>query len=313
MPLKKLQFAPGFNKQATASGAEGQWIDGDNVRFRTGLPEKIGGWKQLTVAQKELPGVARAQHAFTSLAGEKYTAIGTSQGLFLYYGEDFYDISPLATAISGATFTSVQNQNTVTVNKASHGLAVGRYVTFSSVSLPGGGVTGYATTDFTEKTYEVLTVATNSFTIQMSVNEGGTGMTAAGSATIDPYEIVGPTFQTTGYGWGTYLWSDSTWGTARTVSDVTLDPGIWSLDNFGECLVATIHNGKTFTWNAGATNARTIRASTSTSGFATTSNPTKSIMTLVSDRDRHLFHLGTETTIGNTATQDPMFIRFSMK
>ena len=231
--------------------------------------------------------------------------------MFLYYGEDFYDISPLATAISGATFTSVQNQNTVTVNKASHGLAVGRYVTFSSVSLPGGGVTGYATTDFTEKTYEVLTVATNSFTIQMSVNEGGTGMTAAGSATIDPYEIVGPTFQTTGYGWGTYLWGDSTWGTARTISEVTLDPGIWSLDNFGEVLVATIHNGKTFTWNAGAVGARTIRASTSTTNFATTNNPTASIMTLVSDRDRHLFHLGTETTIGNANTQDPMFIRFS--
>ena len=88
----------------------------------------------------------------------------------------------------------------------------------------------------------------------MSAVESGTGMTAAGSATIDPYESVGPTFQTTGYGWGTYLWGDSTWGTARTVSDVTLDPGIWSLDNFGEVLVATIHNGKTFTWDAGATN-----------------------------------------------------------
>jgi hypothetical protein len=145
----------------------------------------------------------------------------------------------------------------------------------------------------------------------MSAVESGTGMTAAGSASIDPYENVGPTFQTTGYGWGTYQWNTGTWGTARTVSDVTLDPGIWSLDNFGEVLVATVHNGKTFTWNAGATNPRTIRASTSTTNFATTNNPTSSIMTLVSDRDRHLFHLGTETTIGNAGTQDPMFIRFS--
>ena len=132
-------------------------IDGDFVRFRSGLPEKIGGWKQLTEAQKELPGVARAQHAFTSLAGEKYTAIGTSQGLFLYYGEDFYDISPLATGISGATFTSTNNNATVTINKTSHGLAVGRYVTFSSVTLPGGGATGYTATDFTTKSYEVIT------------------------------------------------------------------------------------------------------------------------------------------------------------
>ena len=180
-------------------------------------------------------------------------------------------------------------------------MAIGRYVTFSSVTLPGGGATGYATTEFTEKSYEIITAATNSFTITMSAVESGTGMTAAGSASIDPYEIVGPTFQTTGYGWGTYLWGDSTWGTARTVSDVTLDPGIWSLDNFGEVLVATIHNGKTFTWNAGATNPRTIRASTTTSNFQTTNNPTRSLMTLVSDRDRHLFHLGTETTIGNSA------------
>ena len=129
------------------------------------------------------------------MAGEKYTAIGTSQGLFLYYGEDFYDISPLATAISGATFTSTNNNATVTINKASHGLAVGRYVTFSSVTLPGGGATGYATTDFTEKTYEIITTATNSFTITMSAVESGTGMTAAGAATIDPYELVGPTFK----------------------------------------------------------------------------------------------------------------------
>ena len=311
MALKKLQFIPGFNKQETASGAEGQWIDGDFVRFRTGLPEKIGGWKQLTVSQKELPGAARDQHAFTSLAGEKYTVIGTSQGLFLYYGDDFYDISPLATAISGATFTSTNNNATVTINKTSHGLAVGRYVTFSSVTLPGGGATGYAVIDFTEKTYEVITVATNSFTITMSAVESGTGMTAAGSASIDPYEIIGPTSQTTGYGYGTDTWSTGTWGTERTISAVTLDPGNWSLDNFGEVLVATIHNGKTFTWNAGASNPRTVRASTSTSSFATTNNPTASIMTLVSDRDRHLFHLGTETTIGNPATQDPMFIRFS--
>ena len=179
------------------------------------------------------------------------------------------------------------------------------------MTLPGGGATGYAVIDFTEKTYEVITSSTNSFTITMSAVESGTGMTAAGSATIDPYEIIGPTAQTTGYGWGTDVWNTGTWGTERTVSAVTLDPGNWSLDNFGEVLVATIHNGKTFTWNAGASNPRTVRASTTTTNFQTTSNPTSSIMTLVSDRDRHLFHLGTETTIGNAATQDPMFIRFS--
>ena len=81
--LQKLNFKPGFNKQDTESGAESQWTDGDFVRFRYGLPEKIGGWSQLT--SSTLPGAARAKHAFTSLAGEKYSAIGTNKGLFLYY------------------------------------------------------------------------------------------------------------------------------------------------------------------------------------------------------------------------------------
>jgi hypothetical protein len=309
--LQKLNFKPGFNKQVTNSGAESQWVDGDFVRFRYGLPEKIGGWQQLTIENLTLPGVARAQHSWSSLAGEKYSAIGTSQGLFLYYGEDFYDITPLDTAITGATFDSTTGSATVTVNKTSHGLAQGRYIKFSSVSLPGGGETNFTTTQFEDNTFEISNVTSNTFDITMPTNEGGSGMSTQGSAQIDPYIIIGPTFQTAGYGWGTYLWGDSTWGTERTISNVVLDPGIWSLDNFGEVLVATIHNGKTFTWNAGASNPRTIRASTSTSGFETTNNPTKSRLTLVSDRDRHLFHFGTETTIGSPSTQDPMFIRFS--
>jgi hypothetical protein len=309
--LQKLNFKPGFNKMITESGAESQWVDGDFVRFRYGLPEKIGGWNQLTAASLTLPGAARAQHTWTSIAGEKYAAIGTSQGLFLYYGNDFYDISPLDTAITSCTFTSTTGSATVTINKTSHGLSAGRYFTFTSVTLPGGGATGYTTTDFTTGAYEVVTADTNSFTITMASTESGTGMTAAGSTSINPYVEVGPTFQTAGYGWGTYIWGDSTWGTERTISDVILEPGLWSLDNFGEVLVATIKGGRTFTWNAGASSARTIRASTTTTNFQTTNNPTSSRLTQVSDRDRHLFHFGTETTIGDTTTVDPMFIRFS--
>ena len=307
--LQKLKFKPGFNKQDTESGAEGQWTDGDFVRFRYGLPEKIGGWLQLTAANKTLPGAARAQVAFSSFAGEKYAAIGTSQGLFLYYGNDFYDITPLDTAITGCTLTTVNGSNVLQVNKGSHGLEVGRYVTLSSVTVT--GASDYTAAEL-EKTYEILTVATvDKFTVQAVRNEGGSGMTAAGAATVNPYVEVGPTTQTTGFGWGTSTWGASTWGTARATSDVTLAPGNWSLDNFGQVLVATIFNGKTFTWDAGATNPRTIRASLTTTNFQTTNNPTATRFTLVSDRDRHLFHFGTETTIGDTTTQDPMFVRFS--
>jgi len=300
--LQKLNFKPGFNKMVTDSGAESQWVDGDFVRFRYGLPEKIGGWQQLTAASKTLPGAARAQLSWTSLTGEKYAAIGTSQGLFLYYGDDFYDITPLDTAITGADFDASTGSPTVTVNKTSHGLSDGRYVTFSSVTVPTGS--GYATSDFEDNTFEVLNSTDDTFEITMPTNSAGT-TSGTGSAEIDPYVIVGPTFQTSGYGWGTYLWGDSTWGTERTTSTVVLDPGFWSLDNFGQILVATIHNGKTFTWDAGASNARTIRA-TVMSGA-----PTASRLTQVSDRDRHVFHFGTETTIGDPTTQDPMFIRFS--
>ena len=101
------------------------------------------------------------------------------------------------------------------------------------------------------------------------------------------------------------------WGEASSASEVSLEPGLWSLSNFGQVLVATIANGKTFTWNAGDAARLTTRASTSTSGFSTSANPTATRVTLVSPTTRHLIHLGTETTIGNTATQDDMFIRFS--
>jgi hypothetical protein len=300
--LQKLNFKPGFNKMVTDSGGESQWVDGDFVRFRYGLPEKIGGWSQLTNSNNTLPGVARAQHAFTSIAGEKYVAIGTSQGLFLYYVGEFYDITPLDTAITGADFDATTGSATVTVNKTAHGLAVGRYVTFSSVTVPTGS--GYATSDFEDNTFEITNVTANAFDITMPSNSAGT-TSGTGSAQIDPYMIVGPTFQTAGLGWGTDTWSSSTWGTASATSDVILDPGLWSLDNFGQILIATIHNGETFTWNAGAATPRANRA-TLMSGA-----PTKTILTQVSDRDRHVFHFGTETTIGDNTTQDPMFIRFS--
>jgi len=302
--LQKLNFKPGFDKMVTESGAESQWIDGDFVRFRYGLPEKIGGWSQLTNSNNTLPGVARAQHAFAAINGEKYVAIGTSQGLFLYYAGEFFDISPLDDGITGATFDATSGSATVTVNKTSHGLLAGRYITFSSVTVPTGS--GYSPTDFTGNTFEIQTtnLGTNSFEIIMPSNSAGS-TSGTGSAQIDPYEIVGPTFQTAGLGWGTSTWGSGTWGTASTTSSVILDPGLWSLDNFGQILVATIHNGKTFTWNAGVTNPRTNRA-TIMSGA-----PTKSRLTQVSDRDRHVFHFGTETTIGSSTTQDPMFIRFS--
>ena len=373
MPLTNVQIRPGLNKSDTPSGAEGQWIDSDFVRFRYGQPEKIGGFE--AIGQKTISGPARAQHCWNDLEGRKYAALGTSKALYIYYEDAFYDITPLATAITGATFTSTNGSSTVTVNKATHNLIVGEYVTFTSVTVPGATttlngaindsvttitltdassfstsgsvriedeiitysgkssndltgctrgasgttaashadttavrqstVTRFNTTDFTANTFEVLTVATNSFTITMPISETGTGMSAAGGASINPYEEIGPTIQTYGYGWGTSTWGTVGWGNQTTSSQVVLDPGSWSLDNFGQQLIATIKDGKTFVWDAGAANPLENRATIMTGA------PTASRLTIVSDRDRHVVHFGTETTIGDSTTQDPMFIRFS--
>ncbi len=301
MPLTNVQIRPGLNKSDTPSGAEGQWIDSDFVRFRYGQPEKIGGFE--AIGQATISGPARAQHCWNDLEGRKYASLGTSKALYIYYEDAFYDITPLATAITGATFTSTASSSTITVNKNSHALDVGEYITFTSVTIPGSS--SFVDTDFTNFTFEILTTTTNSFTITMQTTETGTPMTAAGSASINPYEEIGPTIQTYGYGWGTSTWGTVGWGNQTTSSQVVLDPGSWSLDNFGQILIATIKDGKTFTWNAGAASPLQTRA------VLMTGAPTASRLTIVSDRDRHVVHFGTETTIGSIATQDPMFIRFS--
>jgi hypothetical protein len=302
--LQKIQFKPGFNKQATETGAEGQWVDGDNVRFRYGQPEKIGGWQQLV--DETLAGPVRAQHTWTDLNGRKYAALGTSKVLIIYYEGGFYDITPINADQTGCTFDSTTTDDEVTVNLTSHGLSAGDYFKFKSVTLPGGGVTGYTTADFTTNVFEVIATPTgNTFTITMPSNETGTGMSAQGSATLNSYITIGPVFQTPAYGWGTDTWSAGAWGEESSVTNVTLDPGSWSLDNYGQLLVATVRNGATYTWNPSTAGALDIRAT------VVANAPTVSLMSLVSDRDRHLFLMGTETTIGSPSTQNKMFIRFS--
>jgi hypothetical protein len=302
--LQKIQFKPGFNKQATETGAEGQWVDGDNVRFRYGQPEKIGGWQQLV--DETLSGPVRAQHTWTDLNGRKYAALGTSKVLIIYYEGGFYDITPINADQTGCTFDSTTTDDEVTVNLTSHGLSAGDYFKFKSVTLPGGGVTGYTTADFTTNVFEVIATPTgNTFTITMPSNESGTGMSAQGSATLNSYITIGPVFQTPAYGWGTDTWSAGAWGEESSVTNVTLDPGSWSLDNYGQLLVATVRNGATYTWNPSTAGALDIRAT------VVANAPTVSLMSLVSDRDRHLFLMGTETTIGSPSTQNKMFIRFS--
>jgi len=303
MPLKKIPLPPGFDKNDTASQAEGRWIDGDNVRFQYGSPEKIGGWEQIN--SSILVGAARDIHSWFDLTGRRYVAIGTNKVLYVLYEEVFYDITPFKTALTSCTYTSTTGSTTVTINKNAHNLLVGDLVNFSSVTTPGPTTTSFTSANFTTNSFEVKTSTANTFTITMPVTETGTGVTAGGTITTNPYVTVGPISSTFGYGWGAGTWNLSTWGTARSVSNTQVDAGSWSLDNYGERLIATIKNGSTFEWDP------TAGTGVSTRATIIAGNPTATVLTRVSDRDRHLIHFGTETSIENPATQDPMFIRFS--
>ena len=308
MPLQQIGFKPGIDKQNTAVGAEQRWVDSDNVRFRYGLPEKVGGWSALTA--NSIVGVSRKLHAFVDLDGNRYVAIGTDKFLILYFEGQYFDITPLRATLSSATIATTDTSAVCTITTGTaHGLIAGDIVLLDNVTLPGG--TGFTDADFEDKLFQVTGVgSTTTFTITQSSAATGT-VSTGGSIDVKPYENIGPAEQSYGYGWGTDTWGAGGWGDASSAQDVVLEPGLWSLDNFGEVLIATIANGKTFTWNAGAASATANRASTSTSGFETTNNPTASRLTLVSPTTRHLVHFGTETTIGSPSTQDDMFIRFS--
>jgi len=307
MALIDFKVLPGIDKQDTESGAENRWVDCDNTRFRYGLPEKVGGWSSLVT--DTIVGVARRQFAFVDLDGNRYVALGTDKFLIIYFEGQLYDITPLKATLSSCTIATTNASAVCSITKSNHGLSAGDIVLLDNVTLPGG--TGYSNSDFEDKLFQVTSITSSSvFTITQSSNATAT-VSTGGSLEVKPYEQVGPAEQSYGYGWGIDSWGSGNWGEAASASDVSLEPGLWSLSNFGQVLVATIANGKTFTWNAGIAARLTTRASTTTSGFETTSNPTATRVTLVSPTTRHLIHLGTETTIGDTTTQDDMFIRFS--
>jgi len=308
MPLQQIKFLPGIDKQNTEVGADNRWVDCDNVRFRYGLPEKVSGWASLIT--DTIVGVCRKEHAFVDISGNRYVALGTDKFLLIYFEGQLYDVTPLRTTLTSATIATTNASAVCTITTGSaHGLIAGDIVLLDNVSLPAG--TGFTDADFEDKLFQVTGVTSSTvFTITQSSAATATVATG-GSIDIKPYENVGPAEQSYGYGWGTDTWGAGGWGEASSAQDVILEPGLWSLDNYGQVLIATIANGKTFTWDAGAVNPLTVRASTTTANFSTSANPTATRLTLVSPTTRHLIHFGTETTIGTPYTQDDMFIRFS--
>jgi hypothetical protein len=380
--LQKVKFAPGFNKQVTATGGEGQWVNGDNVRFRYGTPEKIGGWAQL--GSVEMTGRNTAIHHFVNTSGIKYAALGGSSILYAYSGGIFYDIHPIkSTTTLTSAFTTTNGSATVTITFASaHNMNKSDIIlldNFSSITN-----SNFASGDFTDIKFMVASIPTDTtLTITMPSNEGGSGATTSGGIRVQHYYPVGPAVEVATTGWGLGSWggvqqgqftstlsselsasatsltmaSSTSFPSSGTVQigtelitytgnsggtlsgltrgatgttaaihssgatvtdasnffawnaaasgDIVTAPGLWSLDNFGNKLIATINGGESFEWDSNPIGANNTRATIISNA------PTASAFSLVSTPDRHLIFFGTETTIGTSSTQDPMFIRFS--
>ena len=380
--LQKVNFQPGFNKQVTSTGGEGQWVDGDNVRFRYGYPEKIGGWAQL--GSTSLTGRNTAIHHFVNASGIKFAALGTNRILYAYSGGIFYDIHPIkATTTLTSAFTTTNGSAIVTITFASaHNLNKSDIIlldNFTSITN-----SGFLSGDFDDTKFMVTDIPTDTtLTITMPSNESGSGASTSGGIRVKHYYPVGPAVEVASTGWGLGSWggvqqgqftstlssginasvtsltmaSSTSFSSSGTVQigselitytgnsggtlsgltrgatgttaaihssgatvtdasgffawnaaasgDIVTDPGLWSLDNLGNSLVATIFNGESFTWDSDASNATNTRATIATGA------PTASRDMLVSTPDRHLIFFGTETTIGTKSTQDEMFIRFS--
>ena len=382
--LQKVNFLPGFNKQVTATGAEGQWTGGDYIRFRYGTPEKLGGWDQL--GEDKLTGAARALHHFDDNTGTKYAAIGTNRVLYVYTGGQYHDIHPINNTITGCDFSTTDTETAVTLTfPTPHGMSEDDIVLLDTVTAPPGS--GYTDADFEDKKFMATSIP-SATTITITMDDAATGTTTnVGSARAQTYYTVGPAQELGGFGWGTGTYSGTAIGPATTTlvttiaadaavttvvltsstafptagtikigteeitftandtgtgtlsggarnangttlaehtagatitnisdyvgwgesssEDVTLEPGMWVLDNYGTTLMALIYNGKCFSWDSTAANPTAIRAT------VVTGAPTASRHMLVSPVDRHLIFFGTETTIGTASTQDDMFIRFS--
>ena len=213
--LQKIQFAPGFNKQITETTAENQWVDGDNVRFRYGTPEKIGGWAQL--GESKMTGSARALFHLVNKSGNKYSIIGTNRILYAYTGGVFYDIHPIksTTTLSNA-FSTTNGSTTVTITfSTAHNINVNDVILLDNFTAITGS--NYTSTDFDDKKFMVTSRVNDTvITITMPSAETGTGATTSGGIRIQHYYPVGPAEQLPGFGWGLGQYGGTVTGEATT-------------------------------------------------------------------------------------------------
>ena len=326
MPLTKLQFKPGVNRETTSYTNEGGWFDVDKVRFRFGMPEKIGGWEKFS--QFSYLGTARAMHPWVALDNSRYIGIGTSLKYYLNQDGGLYnDITPIraTTAAGDVTFSVTNGSSTITVTDANHGAVSGDFVTFSGAASLGGTITAgvlnqeYNITEIlTSNTYTISARASGTSIADITVDgqlaptlvpANGSDTGNGGSSVVGAYQInIGLNTSTFGAGWGIGFWGRGAWGSAASTPVVTSTLRIWTHDNFGEDLLMNVRNGGIYYWDkTGGLGSRAVSLD-SLPGASTT--PTIAKQVLVSDRDRHIIAFGCDTE-SNPGVQDPLAIRFS--
>jgi len=327
MPLTKLQFRPGVNRETTSYSNEGGWYDCDKVRFRFGTPEKIGGWEKLS--NKSFLGTARALHPFVALDGSGYIGVGTHLKYYIEEGGGYADITPIreVTAAGDVTFSAANGSSTLTITDADHGATENDFVTFSGAVSLGGVITavvlnqeyqivGVPSTDtFTIVAREVGT--TDSITVDgqytpVPVVANGSDTGNGGGSVVGEYQIVtGLDTTVSGTGWGAGLWGRGTWGSGSSLTVVGDILRIWSNDNFGEDLIINVRNGGIYYWDKSTSSAPFERAvALSSLAGADSTTPTIAKQVLISDRDRHVIVFGCDAQ-NDIGVQDPLLIRFS--
>jgi len=297
MAFVPIKIPPGINTEVPSLTSEPAWRSCNKIRFKNGQPEKIGGWAQNSAGLNSLTGVARSVHTWRTNAGLIITAIGTHEKLHLYAEETVTDITPLRTAavaLGTDPFNTTSGSPIVTVTHTSHGAADGDYVTFY------GAVCGTLDDAEVNINHKIAYIDANTYTITVATNATGTDAADGGGSVTADYEIsIGTVNNVTAFGWGAGPWGAEEWGDIRTSSGITLTLRYWSLDHFGEVLVACHESGRIYEWTyAGNYTDRATLISNS---------PTYSDFILVTNPDRHLVAFATETT----GTQDRMLIAWA--
>ena len=315
MPLTKFTFNPGINKEMTDLMDKGGWADGNLVRFRKGLPEKIGGWAKNSL--NTFLGACRGMLAWVSLSSTRFLGMGTNLKYYVKEGDNFNDITPirLTTSAGDVTFAKVGNGDaTITVSDTAHGAVANDFVTFSGAVSLGGNITA----PVLNQEYQIATIVNaNSYTIEAKDTSGDPVLAAAGdsgnggSSTVGAYQInTGLNVYVPSTGWGVGTWGSSTWGSAAAASFAN-QLRLWSHDAFGEDLVINPRAGGIYYWDTSS--GVTTRAVNITSLSGSNLAPTVGLQTIVSDIDRHVIVLGADPIVGSSRTGsiDPLLIAFS--